>query len=138
LFNLSLLTNISFPFNCPVSNLINFFTLLPLTLPHSGSRLTHLLFCFLFCFADSWSSWLCHNILRQIMPAVTPDDVKFCRNIYSVSTTPVFYFVTPPSVSPIVIVIMYHLVPTPESFHIVQHVAHISCCKIILYCNVQL
>jgi hypothetical protein len=30
----------------------------------------------------------------------------------------VFHFVIPPSVSPIVIVIMYHLVPTSESFKI--------------------
>jgi hypothetical protein len=29
---------------------------------------------------------------------------------------PVFYFVVPPGVSQLVIVIMYHLVPTPESF----------------------
>jgi hypothetical protein len=37
------------------------------------------------------------------------------------SRTPVFYFAIPPSVSSIVIVVMYHLVPTPESFEI-EHV----------------
>jgi hypothetical protein len=39
-----------------------------------------------------------------------------CQYIYISRTTPVFYFVILPSVSSIVIVIMYHLVPTSESF----------------------
>jgi hypothetical protein len=39
--------------------------------------------------------------------------------VYILSITPAFYFVIPLSVSPIVIVIMYHLVPTPESFEII-------------------
>jgi hypothetical protein len=37
---------------------------------------------------------------------------------YYLSTTLVFYFVTPPSVSPVVIIIMYHVVPTTESFEV--------------------
>jgi hypothetical protein len=36
--------------------------------------------------------------------------------IYIMSTTPVFRFVIPPSVSPMMIVILYQLVPTLESF----------------------
>jgi hypothetical protein len=49
----------------------------------------------------------------------TPDNGIICRNIYKLlSTTLVFYFVILPSVSLIVIVIMYHLVPTPKSFEI--------------------
>jgi hypothetical protein len=35
--------------------------------------------------------------------------------IHVLSTTPIFYFFIPPSVSPTVIIIMYHQVPTPES-----------------------
>jgi hypothetical protein len=38
--------------------------------------------------------------------------------MYILSTTPGFYLVIPPNVFPIVIVIMCHLVPTPESFEI--------------------
>jgi hypothetical protein len=39
-------------------------------------------------------------------------------NKYILNITPVFCFVIPPRVSPKIIVIMYHLVPTPESFEI--------------------
>jgi hypothetical protein len=47
---------------------------------------------------------------------VTPDDSIICRNISILSITPVFYFVIPPIVSPLVIVTMYHLATTPKSF----------------------
>jgi hypothetical protein len=50
---------------------------------------------------------------------VTPDDGITSRQFYYIlSTTPVFYFVIPPSVAPIPIVIMYHLMSSPESFEI--------------------
>jgi hypothetical protein len=42
------------------------------------------------------------------------------RNLNILSITPIFYFVISPSVSLIVIVIMYHLVPTLESFEIIE------------------
>jgi hypothetical protein len=48
--------------------------------------------------------WWWHNLLKYIL-----------------STTPMFYFEIPPSVYPMVIVIMYHLVPMPESFEIISH-----------------
>jgi hypothetical protein len=67
-------------------------------------------------------------IFWQIMPSsgvtidcglestLAPDDGILCRNIYILSSTPAFYFLVLPSVSPVVIVIMYHPVLTPESF----------------------
>jgi hypothetical protein len=50
------------------------------------------------------SGFECASLLYDVAPG---------RN-----TTPVFYFGIPPSVSPIVIVIMYYLVPTPKPFEI--------------------
>jgi hypothetical protein len=43
-------------------------------------------------------------------------DNTYFLNTYILRITPVFYFVIPASVSQIVIVIMYHPMPTPESF----------------------
>jgi hypothetical protein len=60
--------------------------------------------------------------LRPIrsMSTVTPDDglPLFLRKYIYTESTLVIYFVILPSVSPIVIVIMYRLVPTPKSFEI--------------------
>jgi hypothetical protein len=59
----------------------------------------------------------------------TPDDALVARNILSFYIQIFSRFVKPPlfdilpSVSPIVIVIMYHLVPTPESFEIIGGVS---------------
>jgi hypothetical protein len=52
---------------------------------------------------------------------VTPADAIISHKIYIyiLSTTTMFSFVIPPSVSPIVICIMYHLVTTPESFDVI-------------------
>jgi hypothetical protein len=49
------------------------------------------------------------------LSTVTPDYGMICE------TTLVFYFVILPSVSPIAVVIMYHLLPTPESYLVYSH-----------------
>jgi hypothetical protein len=45
---------------------------------------------------------------------------------FTFDSTPVFYFLILPSVPPIVIVIMYHLVPAPKSFEmILTYILHL-------------
>jgi hypothetical protein len=59
------------------------------------------------------SGWLV--MLQYISDDIRPspgDTIDWVKD----ASSPVFYFVIPPSVSPIVIFIMYHLVPTPELF----------------------
>jgi hypothetical protein len=55
---------------------------------------------------------------------VTPDDGMICMILNLVNHwflfKLVFYFVILPSVSPIAIVLMYHLVPTSVSFAIIE------------------